>query len=93
MQRNIPVFITAMPASNPNRNLIDKDFLVDYRTYLSQLKGTRYPSKLVWTIDLFHDGNFSDADFEDSAHLNAAGADKFFNAATDKIAKSFNTLK
>lgn len=93
MQKQITVIITAMPASKPNKKLIDKAFLDDYATYLAKLQTSKYRENKVVLIDLFHSANFSDEDFEDSAHLNADGANKFFDSATDRIKTSFSGHK
>jgi hypothetical protein len=85
--KQIPVLITAMPVSGPNRGLIEKQFLDDYKDYLIKLSSSKYADRKVQLLNLFDSSTFTDSDFEDSAHLNANGADKFFDATTQSLSQ------
>ena len=70
--KQISVLVVAMPITDQNRNLLDKNLLARYETELPELtqkSGGKF-------LKLDKEPMFALSDFEDSVHTNAAGGKK-----------------
>ncbi len=77
----IKVIVVDMPISSPNRLLLDKQYQVKYQQFINQIE----EEQKIPVVHLSGSSEISDADFEDSAHLNAAGGKKLFAALVAAI--------
>lgn len=77
-ERNIKLYIVAMPLSKTNMALMPPGL---YQHYMDTLK-TETGKADVPLIDLAADGNYGDDDFYDTVHLNQTGGERFIKQMT-----------
>lgn len=86
--RDTHVVIVAMPITDINRSILQKDAYSAYKQSLRLLcaaKGATF-------IDFDQGGNFKEADFLDTVHLHAHGGQKMLDLLAQEIAKDPKTM-
>lgn len=81
-KENVPVCLVQMPLSEPNLQLLSVDVRESIFSKAKNL-AQKYSAKYCMPESLVR---FTASDFEDSAHLNAAGGRKLFDALTAETA-------
>lgn len=78
-KNHVRVVVVDMPLTERNLELLDKNYLRSYRALIDQV------AEKTDVIRLAQSGDFVEEDFEDSAHLNAAGGRKLFKAMAEHL--------
>ncbi|MBN9394448.1 MAG: hypothetical protein J0H83_04330 [Candidatus Melainabacteria bacterium] len=80
-ERDIKLYVVAMPLTRDNTALMPAGFFKDYLAALDET--TR--SKNVPLIDLVRNGKYVDDDFYDTVHLTFSGGEKFLTMVADLV--------
>lgn len=81
-RHHVKVVLVDMPVTAKNLALVDPAYLARYRLTIDELASCGVP-----VLRLAESGQFSESDFEDSAHLNAQGGHKLFAAMSQAFAQ------
>lgn len=84
-RHGIRIIIVDMPETAKNLALLSPVYNAKYRALIDSLEKQNLP-----VMRLHQSGLFNEADFEDSAHLNADGGRKLFNVMAEKAAGYLN---
>jgi hypothetical protein len=79
--KNIKLYVVAMPITADNRKLMPKEL---YASYIDCVASTTREAGVPF-LDLQAKGDYKDADFYDTVHLNGIGGEHFLSAMADFV--------